>query len=351
MPVVRRGGGLVQDAAELGGELALLGVVRGGRGPARVTGGRLSRVFGPLGLRVLGRGGRVQPRDLDRLGRLPRRLFALGALLPGGLGPRGAPAEALEGVLTDLPPERVVLRHTPTRADRGRPRQPSAARTSSISSSASVRGSRRRRPSWIRPTIGGSLARRRAASCSAVAGDRDRRAGQLEQRQRAAADLGGRLDDLAEAVVRGGVRGRGGWRRRRSTSSVRGSRPGRASRYRRSVASSAARESLSRRRARASGCCLAAWTAACVPTITPACGPPSSLSPEKQTSAAPALTERRTGGSSASDVRGPRRGCRSRRRRSPARRARTAPRSRPPGRSRAGGSSTGARGGSRRCAR
>ena len=67
---------------------------------------------------------------------------------------------------------------------------------------------------------------------------------------------------------------------------------------------------------------------------SPACGPPSSLSPEKQTSAAPARTERRTGGSSASalevvgeharaDVVDHRR-----------RRARTAPRSRPPRRSR-----------------
>ena len=36
------------------------------------------------------------------------------------------------------------------------------------------------------------------------------------------------------------------------------------------------------------------------PTSSPACGPPSSLSPEKQTTAAPARTDRRTGGSSAS---------------------------------------------------
>ena len=39
------------------------------------------------------------------------------------------------------------------------------------------------------------------------------------------------------------------------------------------------------------------------PTITPAWGPPSSLSPENVTSAAPALTERRTEGSSASTSR------------------------------------------------
>jgi hypothetical protein len=36
------------------------------------------------------------------------------------------------------------------------------------------------------------------------------------------------------------------------------------------------------------------------PTISPACGPPSSLSPEKHTTAAPASTDRATGGSSAS---------------------------------------------------
>ncbi len=54
------------------------------------------------------------------------------------------------------------------------------------------------------------------------------------------------------------------------------------------MASSAASESLSIRRARASGWRRAASTAAVRPTISPACGPPSSLSPEKQESAAPA---------------------------------------------------------------
>ena len=72
------------------------------------------------------------------------------------------------------------------------------------------------------------------------------------------------------------------------------------SRYSRSVASSAASDSLSIRSARASGCVRHASIAARVPTISPACGPPSSLSPEKQTTAQPAATERRTGGSSAS---------------------------------------------------
>ncbi len=67
-----------------------------------------------------------------------------------------------------------------------------------------------------------------------------------------------------------------------------------ASRCRRSVASSAASESLSIRSARARGWRRAASTASARPTRGPACGPPSSLSPEKTTSAAPAATDRRT---------------------------------------------------------
>ena len=117
------------------------------------------------------------------------------------------------------------------------------------------------------------------------------------------------------------------------------------------MASSAASDSLSSRSARASGCCSggvdrgaradhhaglrAAEQLVAGETHERGAGP--------RPSAAPAARRRA--------LRGPRRGCPSRRRRSPARRARTAPRSRPPARSRAGGSSTGARGGWRRCAR
>ena len=81
----------------------------------------------------------------------------------------------------------------------------------------------------------------------------------------------------------------------------------------------------------------------------PACGPPSSLSPEQQTSAAPAWTDLRSDGSLGQRrrSRSRRRGRRNRRRRSPGRRVRTAARSRPPRRSRATGSSTDGRGGSR----
>src|SRR3954463_2889960 len=62
------------------------------------------------------------------------------------------------------------------------------------------------------------------------------------------------------------------------------------------------------RSARASGWRRAASTASRVPTTTPACGPPSSLSPLKHTSAAPARTDRRTAGSSGRAPRAPPRG-------------------------------------------
>ena len=62
----------------------------------------------------------------------------------------------------------------------------------------------------------------------------------------------------------------------------------------------AASDSLSMRSARASGCERQRSIASARPTISPACGPPRSLSPEKHTTAAPASTERRTPGSSAS---------------------------------------------------
>ena len=91
---------------------------------------------------------------------------------------------------------------------------------------------------------------------------------------------------------------------RRSTSSIASTGTSRlarsGSRYSRSVASNAASESLSIRTARASGCARAAAIASARPTISPAWGPPSSLSPEKHVIATPAATERRTLGSSAS---------------------------------------------------
>ena len=54
---------------------------------------------------------------------------------------------------------------------------------------------------------------------------------------------------------------------------------------------------LSMRTARASGCSRSRLTNSLRPTITPACGPPSSLSPEKQTRFAPAARLSRADGS------------------------------------------------------
>ena len=70
-----------------------------------------------------------------------------------------------------------------------------------------------------------------------------------------------------------------------------------SSRYSRRVASRAARVILSTRRARLSGFRLIFSMIAFVPTIIPACGPPSTLSPEKVTTSAPAATTERTVGS------------------------------------------------------
>ena len=153
-----------------------------------------------------------------------------------------------------------------------------------------------------RPRSGRAVAdRRRAAARRALgSGQRDHRPGQLEQRQRAAADPRDGLDDLAPPISAASALRRA---RRAATpraSPAPGSLGARRSRCSRSVASSAASESLSIRSARASGCARAAATASARPTISPACGPPSSLSPQKQTSAAPAATERRTSGSSCS---------------------------------------------------
>ena len=66
------------------------------------------------------------------------------------------------------------------------------------------------------------------------------------------------------------------------------------------MASSAASDSLSIRSARASGWLRAVAIASAVPASSPAWGPPSSLSPEQQTSAAPAATDRLSAGSSPS---------------------------------------------------
>ena len=163
-------GGLVEHAAELGGELALLGVVRGRarssesrrRPPvARLRSARPARPW-PWRPRPTARPRRPRPPPMSPLRARCAAPMRTRAARGSRRGPGGCPHRS---------PART--RRTSARNDQsgpGGPRQPSAARTSSISSSASVRGSRRRRPSWIRPTIGGSLARRRAASASASPG-------------------------------------------------------------------------------------------------------------------------------------------------------------------------------------
>ena len=71
------------------------------------------------------------------------------------------------------------------------------------------------------------------------------------------------------------------------------------SRYSRSTGSSAASVSLPTRSARFSGFFLIFAIRSRRPTISPACGPPSSLSPLKLTTSAPAVTMSRTVGSRA----------------------------------------------------
>ena len=68
--------------------------------------------------------------------------------------------------------------------------------------------------------------------------------------------------------------------------------------YALSVSSSSARASLSRRRARLRGLRSSASTRSFLPTINPACTPPSSLSPEKVTRSTPVASVARTVGSS-----------------------------------------------------
>ena len=143
------------------------------------------------------------------------------------------------------------------------------------------------------------------AARAPAAGERDRRPGQLEQRQRSAADLGHRLDHRRRRADR--LRQLPGAARRArpappTASPAPGSpaAPRSGSRSSASVASSAASESLSIRSARASGWAAARRRPASRPTSRPAWGPPSSLSPEQHTSAAPAPPTRGWPGSPAS---------------------------------------------------
>ena len=211
----------------------------------------------------------------------------------------------------------------------------------------------------MRPTTGGSpraqrggerVGARRAGS-SATAGPV-----QLEQRQRPAADARDAVDDASRrSRRRGAARGRARVagvgvehreHRERAPRVARGR--GRGA----SVASSAASESLSIRTARASG-----WRRQArdrrraSPTSSPACGPPRSLSPEKQTTRRAGAHRAAHGGSPASAVEVVGQHARADVVDDGDAERRTAPRSRPPRRSRPCGSSTGGRAGSRRCRR
>ena len=115
------------------------------------------------------------------------------------------------------------------RQRRGAHRAPAPARArarrgGSTSSSRSVRGSSSTRPSWIRAITGGSPSRSARASATGlgVAGQRHGRALELEQRQRAAADLArrrGRPSAAAPIASRSRSRPRGERPARRSRAS------------------------------------------------------------------------------------------------------------------------------------
>ena len=195
----------------------------------------------------------------------------------------------------------------------------SAAATSLGLVAAERAGSSRKRPSSIRPTKGGSRARNAAASASGGSGSATTGPGSSTS---GSAPPPTRAADSIDLGARDQRRQRGRVGRGACSIASTGISSG-ASRCRRSVASSAASESLSIRSARARGWRRAASTAAARPTSSPACGPPSSLSPRE---ARPAPRPPRPSAARPARRRA-RRARPSRRRRSRARRARTAPRS------------------------
>ena len=165
-----------------------------------------------------------------------------------------------------------------------------AAATSSTSSSSSVRQSRSSRPSRTIPTTGGDprgavrrappRPRTRSSAAPRAAARRPRRGRRsprpFRRRPR-------RAVRLARAPRRAA---------RAACGAPAGMRSG-ASRCSCSVPSSAAIVSLSARSARCSGCRRSRSTRSARPATIPACGPPSSLSPLKQTRSAPAASASR----------------------------------------------------------
>ena len=168
---------------------------------------------------------------------------------------------------------------------RSRARATTAAATSSTSSSASVRQSSSASPSR-------TIADHRRLAGPQLRGelllDRAGEARQLGQRERAAADARDGLLDVAADELGEPSRARPHGLRRLAQHAEHGNLLGRVDRRASSVPSSAASVSLSARNARCSGWRRSFSTRSARPTTMPACGPPSSLSPEKQTRSAPA---------------------------------------------------------------
>ncbi len=184
-----------------------------------------------------------------------------------------------------------------------------------------MHGPRRRpRRARRRRACGSRAAAGRRGRCRSPACSRNRsavgellfdRAGErreLGERQRAAADASHRLLDRRRrsASTRRSARARTSAESSCSIRSTGTSCRARAgSRYSSSVPSSAARPSLSMRSARCSGCRRRRSTRSARPTTMPACGPPSSLSPLKQTRSAPSASEPRAVGSSPTSTKTP----------------------------------------------
>ena len=185
------------------------------------------------------------------------------------------------------------------------PRATAAARSSSAAGST-VRRSSTTRPSSIRPMTAGSPVRRAAEEpVGRARGERQPEGRQRLARQRPAADgrPSARRPAPRRVARRRGRRPRVRrvvGRRARSSARPGSRRSARPARYRPSVAATPARVALSGRIARASGSLRSRATRSARPTISPACGPPTSLSPLKVTRSAPAARRSRGVGSWAS---------------------------------------------------
>ena len=211
------------------------------------------------------------------------------------------------------------------------PSQPvSAARTRSISSSASVRGSSSSRPSWIRPTTGGSRGaqaggeRLGVAAGTATAGPGSSSSGSAPPPTLAVVSTTSPMPSASRCALRaqrglaGGEHPQDGDLAGARVAVEAERRLERGERELVEAQRAGERVLLRGRRPRR----------ACRPSRRPAgrraaCRPRSRRARRRRARSAARAARRRGAG-------GPRRGCRSRRRRSPARRARTAPRSRPP---------------------